>query len=239
MFPASLLVLLMILLLPHASLGRQGQEDAGQANVDPSAPALESTLAQTIQNLLLSRLGLQSHPDPRPGAAVPQYLLDLYQFHSQQYHLIQDPHFSYPSQHVQGANTVRSFQHSGRLPQRPGGIHASLFPGQRPQRCRGVLGRCHDEWTTQRLLVAFGMGLENNSLKEELYNVISDKTRNGLHFLGNVSSIALTSPKPEPGDERHWKCTKFMCCGFEPFENKIHKTGRELHKHRKSCLMLP
>ncbi|XP_041920092.1 bone morphogenetic protein 16 isoform X2 [Alosa sapidissima] len=116
MFPASLLVLLMILLLPHASSGRQGQEDADQARVGPSepeaVPALDPTLAQTIQNLLLSRLGLQSHPDPRPGAAVPQYLLDLYRFHSEQYHLIQDPHFSYPSQHAQGANTVRSFQHT-------------------------------------------------------------------------------------------------------------------------------
>lgn len=116
MFPASLLVLLMILLLPHASSGRQGQGDDDQAHDGPSAPVLDPTLAQTVQNLLLSRLGLQSHPEPRPGAAVPQYLLDLYQYHSQQYHLIQDPDFNYPSQHVQGANTVRSFQHTGRLP---------------------------------------------------------------------------------------------------------------------------
>ncbi|KAL2096060.1 hypothetical protein ACEWY4_008208 [Coilia grayii] len=110
MFPASLLVLLMILLLPHASSGRQGQGDAAPL----AQPAPEPSLAQTVQNLLLSRLGLQSRPDPRPGgtAAVPQYLLDLYRFHAQQYHLIQDPHFSYPSQHVQGANTVRSFQHT-------------------------------------------------------------------------------------------------------------------------------
>uniref|UniRef100_A0A674A5B4 Bone morphogenetic protein 16 n=1 Tax=Salmo trutta TaxID=8032 RepID=A0A674A5B4_SALTR len=64
------------------------------------------------ENLLLSRLGLQSHPNPRPGAPIPQYILDLYRFHSQQYHLVQDPHFSYPSQHVQEANTVRSFHHT-------------------------------------------------------------------------------------------------------------------------------
>lgn len=115
MFPASLLVLLMILLLPHASSGRQGQGDEGKARDGPSAPVLDQTLAQTVQNLLLSRLGLQSHPEPRPGATVPQYLLDLYQYHSQHYHLIQDPDFNYPSQHVQGANTVRSFQHTGRL----------------------------------------------------------------------------------------------------------------------------
>uniref|UniRef100_A0A3P8SSJ2 Bone morphogenetic protein 16 n=1 Tax=Amphiprion percula TaxID=161767 RepID=A0A3P8SSJ2_AMPPE len=102
MFPANLL-LLMVLLLPQASSGRQ----ALPSLLDPS-------LAQTIQTLLLSRLGLQSQPDPRPGVPVPQYLLDLYRFHQQQYHLVEDPLFNFPSQHIQQANTVRSFHHSGK-----------------------------------------------------------------------------------------------------------------------------
>ncbi|XP_072551117.1 bone morphogenetic protein 16 [Salminus brasiliensis] len=108
MFPASLLVL-MTLLLPQALTGRQGGSSHSDGNL---VTPLDPSLAQTIQNLLLTRLGLQSHPNPRPGALVPQYLLDLYRFHTEQYHLIEDPDFSYPSKHVQGANTVRSFHHA-------------------------------------------------------------------------------------------------------------------------------
>ncbi|XP_076850469.1 bone morphogenetic protein 16 [Brachyhypopomus gauderio] len=108
MFPASLLVL-MTLLLPQALSAHQEGSSGSDGNL---GPALEPSLAQTIQNLLLSRLGLQSHPDPRPGAVVPQYLLDLYRFHTQQYHLIDDPGFTFPTQHAQGANTARSFHHA-------------------------------------------------------------------------------------------------------------------------------
>ncbi|XP_055752388.1 bone morphogenetic protein 2-like [Salvelinus fontinalis] len=115
MFPAKLLVL-MVLLLPQASSGRQGfatEPDGSVPSLSPSSPTtLEPSMAQTIQNLLLSRLGLQSHPNPRPGAPIPQYILDLYRFHAQQYHLVQDPHFSFPSQHVREANTIRSFHHT-------------------------------------------------------------------------------------------------------------------------------
>ncbi|XP_034025121.1 bone morphogenetic protein 16 [Thalassophryne amazonica] len=119
MFPANLL-LLMVLLLPQSSSGRQSGDsskiDHGRASPQPSSlplPAvLDPSLAQTIQNLLLSRLGLQSQPDPRPGVQVPRYLLDLYQFHQQQYHLVEDLSFRFPSQHIQEANTVRSFHHT-------------------------------------------------------------------------------------------------------------------------------
>ncbi|KAB5575246.1 hypothetical protein PHYPO_G00218600 [Pangasianodon hypophthalmus] len=51
-------------------------------------------------------------PPALSGAVVPQYLLDLYRFHTQQYHLVEDPDFSFPVEHVQGANTVRSFHHA-------------------------------------------------------------------------------------------------------------------------------
>ncbi|XP_033954030.1 bone morphogenetic protein 16 [Pseudochaenichthys georgianus] len=130
MFPANLL-LLMVLLLPQASSGRQGGDtskiDHGQVSTVPSSrqppPAgalpLEPSVAQTIQNLLLSRLGLQSQPDPRPGVSVPGYLLDLYRFHQQQYHLVEDPSFSFPSHHIQQANTVRSFHHNEPLVDSP------------------------------------------------------------------------------------------------------------------------
>ncbi|XP_056297040.1 bone morphogenetic protein 16 [Pseudoliparis swirei] len=130
MFPANLL-LLMVLLLPQASSGRQGGDASkidhgGVSGAPPSAsppPAgsllLEPSLARTIQNLLLSRLGLQSQPDPRPGVPVPGYLLNLYRFHQQQYHLVEDPSFSFPSRHIQQANTVRSFHHNEPLGDSP------------------------------------------------------------------------------------------------------------------------
>ncbi|CAN9511414.1 unnamed protein product [Ophioblennius macclurei] len=127
MFPANLL-LLMVLLLPQASSGRQGGDtseiDHGRVPPTPSSLSslpslLDPGLAQTIQTLLLSRLGLQSQPDPRPGVQVPAYLLDLYRFHQQQYHLVEDPLFSFPSQHIQQANTVRSFHHSELLGDSP------------------------------------------------------------------------------------------------------------------------
>ncbi|XP_061638969.1 bone morphogenetic protein 16 [Phyllopteryx taeniolatus] len=125
MLPANLL-LLMVLLLPQALSGGQG--DTGEvyngrlAGAPPftSEPRLtgfplEPGLTQTIQSLLLSRLGLHSQPNPRPGVPVPRYLMDLYRFHQQQYHMLEDPSFSFPSQHVQQANTVRSFHHTEPL----------------------------------------------------------------------------------------------------------------------------
>lgn len=109
MFLARFLVL-MTLLLPPALSGHQGSSSHSDGNT-----SLDPSLAQTIQNLLLTRLGLQSYPNPRAGAVVPQYILDLYRFHTQQYHLVEDPDFSFPVEHVQGANTVRSFHHAGEI----------------------------------------------------------------------------------------------------------------------------
>lgn len=111
MFLASLLVL-MTLLLPPALSGHQVDSDHFDGNQGIS---LEPSLAQTVQNFFLARLGLQSYPNPHPGAVVPQYLLDLYHFHTQQYHLVEDPDFSFPVEHVQGANTVRTFHHAGKI----------------------------------------------------------------------------------------------------------------------------
>ncbi|XP_018603818.2 bone morphogenetic protein 16 [Scleropages formosus] len=107
MFPANLLAL-MVLLLPQVLSGHQGRAIDGGGK---PLPTLEPSLAQSIQNLLLTRLGLRSRPTSRPEVPIPQYLLDLYRFHRQQYHLVQDPHFSFPVHHVQEANTVRSFHH--------------------------------------------------------------------------------------------------------------------------------
>lgn len=111
MLPANLL-LLMVLLLPQPSSARHSQIDHGESSPTPSSSVLELNVAHSIQSLLLSRLGLKSRPEPRPGVQVPRYLLDLYRFHQQQYHLVEDPSFSFPSQHIQQANTVRSFHHT-------------------------------------------------------------------------------------------------------------------------------
>lgn len=114
MLPANFL-LLMVLLLPQPSSGRQSghsQIDHSKSSPTPSSSVLEPNVAHSIQSLLLSRLGLKSRPEPRPGVQVPRYLLDLYRFHQHQYHLVEDPAFSFPSQHIQQANTVRSFHHT-------------------------------------------------------------------------------------------------------------------------------
>ncbi|XP_053729648.1 bone morphogenetic protein 16 [Synchiropus splendidus] len=130
MFPANLL-LLMVLLLPQASSGRQGGDNN---EIDHDGSPLEPSLAQTIQSLLLSRLGLQSQPDPKPGVHVPGYLLDLYRFHQQQYHLLEDPSFSFPSRHIEQANTVRSFHHTEPLAaEDQKGVHISFNISSIPQ----------------------------------------------------------------------------------------------------------
>lgn len=110
MLPANLL-LLMVLLLPLPSSGRLSRQTSLTDN-GKSSSVSEPSAAHTIQSLLLSRLGLKSKPEPRPGVQVPRYLLDLYRFHQQQYHLLEDQAFTFPSHHIQQANTVRSFHHS-------------------------------------------------------------------------------------------------------------------------------
>ncbi|MBN3283640.1 BMP2 protein, partial [Polyodon spathula] len=105
MVPASFLVL-MFLLIPQAWSSPEGGSSSG-----PPQPVMEPSLAQAIQTLLLTRLGLRSLPTPRPGVLIPQYLLHLYRFHSQEFHLIQDSGFVFPAGHTQNANTVRGFHH--------------------------------------------------------------------------------------------------------------------------------
>lgn len=110
MLPANLL-LLMVLLLPLPSSGRHSGQTSHIEHGESNS-VLEPSVAHTIQSLLLSRLGLKSKPEPRPGVQVPRYLLDLYRYHQQQYHLLEDQAFSFPTHHIQQANTVRSFHHS-------------------------------------------------------------------------------------------------------------------------------
>ncbi|XP_072319739.1 bone morphogenetic protein 16 [Eucyclogobius newberryi] len=110
MLPANLL-LLMVLLLPLPSSGRHSGQTS-HIDHGESSSVLEPSVVHTIQSLLLSRLGLKSKPEPRSGVQVPRYLLDLYRYHQQQFHLLEDPAFSFPSHHIQQANTVRSFHHS-------------------------------------------------------------------------------------------------------------------------------
>ncbi|TRY83101.1 hypothetical protein DNTS_003569 [Danionella cerebrum] len=89
MFPASLLVLMILLLLQASS----GYSDSSSQTHGKLESLLEPSLTHTIQRLLLARLGLQSYPNPNAEAQVPQYLLDLYRFHTQQFHLIEDSDF--------------------------------------------------------------------------------------------------------------------------------------------------
>ncbi|XP_028651561.1 bone morphogenetic protein 16 [Erpetoichthys calabaricus] len=104
MVPANLLVL-MVLLVPDVLLGYEGKLRSGMS------PRKEPSLVQSIQTLLLSRLGLQDRPAPRSDIHVPQYLMNLYHFHSLEFHRIQDSTFNFPFSHTQKANTVRAFHH--------------------------------------------------------------------------------------------------------------------------------
>ncbi|KAK0148501.1 Bone morphogenetic protein 4 [Merluccius polli] len=207
MFPANLL-LLMVLLLPQASSGRQGRDaghiDHGRVSstppslTSPSPPptplVLEPSLSQTIQGLLLKRLGLQSQPEPRPGVTVPQYLLDLYRFHQQQYHLVEDPAFSFPSQHVEQANTIRSFHHTERLKEHATAaedqkkVHISFNVSSIPQDERLVSAELRLLWNTR---VSLGSGAH----KLNLY-LSEDKDHHGPDLLETrLLSTGLHSDK--------------------------------------------
>ncbi|KAG7278368.1 hypothetical protein CRUP_024613 [Coryphaenoides rupestris] len=132
-----------------------------------AAAVVVPSLSETIQGLLLKRLGLQSQPQPGPGVAVPQYLLDLYRFHQQQYHLVEDPAFSFPSRHVEQANTVRSFHHTEHLKkdgiaaEDPRKVHISFNVSSVPQDERLVSAELRLLWNPR---VSMGSGAHKLSL---------------------------------------------------------------------------
>ncbi|XP_067413341.1 bone morphogenetic protein 4-like [Emydura macquarii macquarii] len=109
------LPVLMILLLPAVLLGSEGSHSPGEASpgaTDRTSKLLpEPAFIQSLQTFLLKRLGLQGRPEPKPGHAVPQYLLDLFRFHSGQAPSLRGAGFPFPVQHAEQANTVRAFHH--------------------------------------------------------------------------------------------------------------------------------
>ncbi|MBN3310432.1 BMP4 protein, partial [Amia calva] len=191
MFPANLLVL-MVLLLPQVFSG-------DQRGVDSSRLArLEPSLAQSIQNLLLTRLGLRNQPAPQPGAPVPQYLLDLYRFHSQEPHLIQDRDFSFPVQHTQSANTIRSFHHLGHL------YPSSLGKANNFQIIFNISSLPDDEQVTSAELRLYRVQCSGDSRGGQRVNL--------YHFPNPGSPLAAARPKlmesrllPQDPDAPSWE----------------------------------
>ncbi|XP_066560190.1 bone morphogenetic protein 16 [Amia ocellicauda] len=194
MFPANLLVL-MVLLLPQVFSG-------DQRGVDSSRLArLEPSLAQSIQNLLLTRLGLRNQPAPQPGAPVPQYLLDLYRFHSQEPHLIQDRDFSFPVQHTQSANTIRSFHHL----ESPGHLYpSSLGKANNFQIIFNISSLPDDEQVTSAELRLYRVQCSGDSRGGQRVNL--------YHFPNPGSPLAAARPKlmesrllPQDPDAPSWE----------------------------------
>uniref|UniRef100_H3AHE3 Bone morphogenetic protein 16 n=1 Tax=Latimeria chalumnae TaxID=7897 RepID=H3AHE3_LATCH len=117
MVPANLLFL-MLLLPPYTLLG--SEDILHQQEVLPSShPPVKKTTNRTldlnvirsVQTLLLTRLGFRSCPQPKPGLLIPQYMWDLYRYHSGDLPAIQDSGFQIPEEHTGKANTIRAFHH--------------------------------------------------------------------------------------------------------------------------------
>ncbi|XP_067830994.1 bone morphogenetic protein 2-like [Heptranchias perlo] len=137
MLPASLL--LMVVLFPwvlvkgEMSLYSEGGRTALDASLKEGAfhPIPNPELIHTLQRTLLNRFGLSRLPEPSSDAVVPQYMLDLYHFHTGEYNHIQDPSFNFLERHTASANTVRSFHHLEyfeEVPQSEGGnLHHFIF----------------------------------------------------------------------------------------------------------------
>ncbi|XP_060712140.1 bone morphogenetic protein 4-like [Hemiscyllium ocellatum] len=103
-----------VLLAGEASLFSEGGKTVplDESRKEGAAHSLpDPELVHTLHRTLLSRLGLSHLPKPNPAAIIPQYMRDLYHFHTGDYGNIQDSSFTHLGKHTRGANTVRSFHH--------------------------------------------------------------------------------------------------------------------------------
>ncbi|XP_053124849.1 bone morphogenetic protein 2-like [Hemicordylus capensis] len=107
------LPVLAILLMPLVLWGSEGPWAATPGRADGTGKHDPKQVpVQSLQSILLRRLGLQRRPEPKPGLVVPQYLLDLYHFYlgkAPSSHTDSAPPFL-EDQAGQG-NTVRTFHH--------------------------------------------------------------------------------------------------------------------------------
>ncbi|XP_020370388.1 bone morphogenetic protein 2-like [Rhincodon typus] len=126
MLSASLLQMVVlcawVLLAGEAGLFSEGGRTVPSDASRKEGTALSSPdpeLVHTLHRTLLSRLGLSRLPRPNPATIIPQYMRDLYYFHTGDYDSIQDSSFTHLGRHARDANTVRSFHHLGYLQEVP------------------------------------------------------------------------------------------------------------------------
>lgn len=106
---------LAVLLTPLILWGSEGPQAAAAPETGKASQKPAPT--QSLQAILLRRLGLQRRPRPKPGLPVPQYLLDLYQLHlGKAPSSFPDSERPFLEERAMAANTVRAFHHVGALP---------------------------------------------------------------------------------------------------------------------------
>ncbi|XP_060113975.1 bone morphogenetic protein 2-like [Heteronotia binoei] len=125
MVPGNLPVL-AVLLIHLAFWGSEGPRVAS-ATETGKAPQKPAPL-QSLQAVLLRRLGLQRRPRPKPGLLVPQYLLDLYQFClGKAASSFSDSEWPFLEERAATANTVRAFHHVEHLDRTPEVAGSSFY----------------------------------------------------------------------------------------------------------------
>ncbi|KAL8219764.1 UNVERIFIED_CONTAM: hypothetical protein K2H54_033193 [Gekko kuhli] len=105
---------LVLLLVPLVLRGSEGPW--GATLPETGKAAQKQAPIQSLQAVLLRRLGLQRQPRPKPGLPIPQYLLDLYRSR------LGKPLSSFPDskrpfleERATTASTVRAFHHVDNL----------------------------------------------------------------------------------------------------------------------------
>ncbi|XP_067875065.1 bone morphogenetic protein 4-like [Heterodontus francisci] len=137
MLPASFLQMFVlcarVLVGGEANLYSEGGRRASDASRKEGAfhSMPDPELVHTLRRTLLSRFGLNRLPEPSSDPIVPQYMRDLYHFHTGGYDNIQDSSFTFLERHTRDANTVRSFHHLEYLEEVPhsegGNLHQIVF----------------------------------------------------------------------------------------------------------------
>ncbi|XP_069063830.1 bone morphogenetic protein 2-like [Pleurodeles waltl] len=107
---------LIILLIPPIFLSlkvsvnhREAASGQNDNTVLPHATSLSPTVLQSVQTILLRRLGLSGPPERKPGFVVHPYLLDLYSLHSGERRVLLDSKSRLPLKYAEKSNTVRAF----------------------------------------------------------------------------------------------------------------------------------
>uniref|UniRef100_A0A8C8SSC1 TGF-beta family profile domain-containing protein n=1 Tax=Pelusios castaneus TaxID=367368 RepID=A0A8C8SSC1_9SAUR len=106
------------------TLAGQGGQGSALSKLPP-----EPGFIRSLRTFLLRRLGLQGRPEPKPGRAVPQYLLDLFRFHSGRSPSLRDARFPFLVEHADKANTVRAFHHMEEVLEQVIKLNRNKSPG--------------------------------------------------------------------------------------------------------------